>query len=422
MITDVSFLRSVFAPRKKRTVNLNFVYRAVANSLGIIFLFLISCSTDSNKDERVTFRVVYNPYGEIDFSSASRVKAISHEHIYTEKQLKIAYDRGIRYFACVTYFPACPSYPLSGWSFDYEDYVSPTNLTLATFNYSGSIKSFIDKDGNIIETDSLVQLPNAEHAFYAETGSHHFNVLGSLFGECTNGTRTGGEWSEAALGIKKANWYAEHPKWSINDINNQYLDKSKQLFPGKVFGTINHTDNEKYTKKLLDTCPDVFKAIEIVNQAISMERDIRCRALWDKLLTEGRRVWGTAVVDWQKDSGLGACNVLLINDYEEQSLLKKAEMGLDAYLSGSFIPAGLANNDVINLSCDQESIHIQVTGTPTEIVAVTNLDKYSFPGVDRVDFKVKKGMSYVRFDIWYYDDEGNLKDFLFTNPIFIECQ
>lgn len=383
-------------------------------------LLIAACNNTITEEEAV--RIIINPYSNIDFSSASRVKAISHEHIYTAQQLKKAYDRGIRYFACVNYLPACPSYPLSHWSIEYEDYVSPTDLTLATFTYEGSIPSFVDKDGNVINTDELVQLPNAEHAFYAETGSRHFNVLGSLFGECTNGARNSGVWSEESLGMKKGSWYANHPKWSIDDINCQYLDVSKQLFPGKVFGTINHSYNKDYTKKLLDTCPDVFKAIEVFNQSSSSTNNDKYRALWDILLKEGRKVWGTSVVDWQQDDMLGACNVLLINDYEGQTPLKKAEMGLDAYIAGTYFPAGLADNDVINLSNDDSSIFFQVTGQPSEIKVITNRNDKTYKNTDTIEYTIESKVSYVRFEVWYYDEEGKLKDYLFTNPIFIEYQ
>ncbi len=246
--------------------------------------------TETKNDNEVEVEVEYNrdrriinPYANIDFEKAARIKAISHEHIFTEKQLKTAYDRGIRFFACVNYSPACPSYPLSNWSITYQDYVSPKDLTLTSITYSGSIPSFIDKEGNTVYTDELVQLPNAEHAFYAGVGVH-FNILGSLFGECTNGLRRQGEWSETSLGEKIGSWYNRHPKWGIDDINNQYLDESNQLFPGKVFGTINHTYDIKSTRNLLDTCPEVFKAIEAYNQGSSASKNEEFRELWDALL------------------------------------------------------------------------------------------------------------------------------------------
>ena len=394
-----------------------------------LFLFLsllVSCEKEpANPEEMIARRTIINPYEGIDFHTASRVKAVSHEHIFRQSQVKYAYDRGIRYFACVNYLPACPSYPLSGWSYEYEDYVSPSDLTLAKFSYTGSIPSFIDKDGVEIDTDDLVQLPNAEHAFYTDTGGMHFNVLGSLFGECTNGNRTGSEWSESALGMKKNKWYSNHPKWDIKDINRQYLDESNQLFKGKVFGTINHTSNRYYVTKMLDECPDVFKAVEIVNQGSTETVWEHYQEMWDELLSENRRVWGVSVIDWQHAGPdgkpcLGACNVLLINDYEGQSNLRKSEMGLDAYIAGCFLPAGLADNDVIDFVVTSTSAKIQVTGRPAKMVVVTNRGKKEYSGTNEIEYTYGWKDTYVRFEAWYRDADGTLLDYLFTNPVFIE--
>ena len=396
--------------------------------LPLLFVFssLISCEKEpANPEELIARRIIINPYEGIDFQTASRVKSISHEHIFRQSQVKYAYDRGIRYFACVNYFPACPSYPLSGWSYEYEDYVSPTDLTLAKFTYTGSIPSFVDKDGNEINTDDLVQLPNAEHAFYSNTGNLHFNVLGSLFGECTNGNRTGSEWSESALGMKKNKWYSEHPKWDISDINKQYMDGSEQLFKGKVFGTINHTSNHHYASRLLDECPDVFKAVEIVNQGFTESTWKKYREMWDDLLRENKKVWGVSAIDWQVDGPddtprLGACNVLLIDNYEDHTNLEKAEMGLDAYIAGCFIPAGLADNDVVDFVVTNTSAKLQVTGHPTNIIVVTNRRESVFEGTNEVEYTYGWKDTFVRFEVWYRDEEGTLQDYLFTNPIFIE--
>lgn len=392
--------------------------------LGIIVF--ISCSKETgNRDPVVNKQVVYNPYHGIDFQSASRVKAISHEHISRKSQLKTAYDRGIRYFACVNYLPACPSYPLSNWSYEYEDFVSPSDLTLTSLTYSGSIPSFVDKNGIEVNTDDLVQLPNAEHLFYSNTFSSHFNVLGSLFCESAHGGRKDGEWSEDSLGMKRKEWYNLHPKWDIKDINPQYLNPSNQLFPGKVFGTINHTSNEKAVRRLLEECPDVFKAIEIVNQGCTESKCERFRDLWDTLLCEGKRIWGTSVMDWQSlgpegNPRLGACNVLLINDYDNHTLLEKSELGLDAYIAGSFIASGLADNDVVDFVVSSTSIRLQVTGLPFKVIVVTNCDKIEYSGINEIEYIYGRKDTYVRFEVWYRDEGGSLQDYLFTNPVFLK--
>lgn len=392
----------------------------------LLLLLLVSCEREpANPEEMIARRIIINPYEGIDFHTATRVKAISHEHIFKKSQVKYAYDRGIRYFACVNYLPACPSYPLSGWSFEYEDYVSPTDLTLTKFTYSGSIPSFVDKDGNEIDTDDLVQLPNAEHAFYSNTGNMHFNVLGSLFGECTNGNRNGAEWSENSLGMKKNKWYSLHPKWNIRDINKQYLDEVNQLFKGKVFGTINHTSSYQDVTRLLDECPEIFRAIEIVNQGSTEFKWSQYQKLWDRLLREKRRIWGVSAIDWQTEGPdgkprLGACNVLLIQDYDGHTTMEQSEMGLDAYIAGCYLPAGLAENDIIDFVVTNTSAKLQVTGVPTQMIVVTNRGKTICEDTNEMEYVYGWKDTYVRFEVWYRDDEGNLKDYLFTNPVFIE--
>lgn len=396
--------------------------------LGIFCLLLASCGKESlSPEELMARRVIVNPYEKIDFQTATRVKSISHEHIYNKSQLKYAYDRGIRFFCCVNYMPACPSYPLSDWSYEYEDYVSPTDLKLTKFTYEGRIPSFVDKDGNKIDTDDLIQLPNAEHVNYGNTGGMHFCVIGSLFGECAYGDRKGAEWSDDALGMKKSVWYLTHPKWDIKDINTQYLDQSKQLFKGKVFGTLNHTTDETDVRNMLKKCPDVFKAMEIVNQGSTEERRVKFRELWDKLLSDNIRIWGTSVVDWQTDGPdgkpkLGACNVLLIEDYDSHTNLEKAEMGLDAYIAGCYIPAGLADNDIVDFKADKVSVRLEVTGTPTQMIVVTNRGKTEYENINVVEYSYGAKDTYVRFEVWYRDNDGTLQDYLFTNPIFIGYQ
>jgi len=252
----------------------------------------------------------------------------------------------------------------------------------------------------------------------------HFNVLGSLFGECTNGTQTGKEWSEDALGMRKGEWYNLHPKWDVKDINTQYLAPANQLFQGKVFGTLNHTTSEKNVRNMLKKCPGVFKAIEIVNQGSSEARWEKFRDLWDELLSDNIRIWGTSVIDWQLNGPdgkprLGACNVLLIEDYDSHTNLEKAEMGLDAYIAGCYIPAGLADNDIVDFKADKVSVRLEVTGTPTKMIVVTNRGKTEYENVNVVDYSYGAKDTYVRFEVWYRDSDGTLQDYLFTNPIFI---
>lgn len=66
--------------------------------------------------------IIRNPYSGVDWESTPRIKAVSHEHISNATQLAKMYDRGIRFFASVSYSPATPEYPYSGFSETYEDW------------------------------------------------------------------------------------------------------------------------------------------------------------------------------------------------------------------------------------------------------------------------------------------------------------
>lgn len=64
---------------------------------------------------------IINPYSGINFSTVKKVIGISHEHIFNTERLQNAYNRGIRWFACVNYTPAVPAAPsLASWSGTYQ--------------------------------------------------------------------------------------------------------------------------------------------------------------------------------------------------------------------------------------------------------------------------------------------------------------
>ncbi|MBR4408716.1 MAG: hypothetical protein IKT11_03235 [Bacteroidales bacterium] len=95
-------------------------------------------------------------------------------------------------------------------------------------------------------------------------------------------------------------------------------------------------------------------------------------------------------------------------------------MGLDAYIAGCFLPAGLADNDVIDFVVTSTSAKIQVTGRPAKMVVVTNRGKKEYSGTNEIEYTYGWKDTYVRFEAWYRDADGTLLDYLFTNPVFIE--
>lgn len=392
-------------------------------SLLLLAVVVAGCTKSENDEvgnnSNYTIRII-NPYEGIDFASVTKINAISHEHISNVTRLKKCYDRGIRYFACVHYQPACPPYPLSGWNIPYIDYTNTDDRDYTTTikYFTGAIKSFVDKDGNTIYTDDLAQIPNAEHPKFAidknaETPSimQHFNVLGNLWGEVGHG-----------IGTDPMAKIHAHPLWDLKDINEMFT--SNLLYPGKVFGTINHNDNYSEAKRFLDNCPTIFKAMELFNNGSSMAKNQRHRDLYDRLLTEGYRIWGTSVVDWQDDFRYSeyecdrGCNVLLLPDWDTQTVAQRSEAGLDAYIAGQYYMSGFGNHSITGFSIAQDSVTLTLSDEATSINAITNLGKTKVDNTSSMLFVIPKGAIFLRFEAFFNDDE--IHDFIYTNPIWIE--
>ena len=86
---------------------------------------------------------IVNPYENVDFNSARRVLSFSHEHTYDKVTNEKAYNRGVRCFASMHYMPCAPRFPLSSFSYEYQDWnyidissYSPTGGTGGTDIYT----------------------------------------------------------------------------------------------------------------------------------------------------------------------------------------------------------------------------------------------------------------------------------------------
>lgn len=296
-------------------------------------------------------------------------------------------------------------------------------LVLVDCVYTSGFPSFTDKDGNTVDTSSLVQLPNSEHTrirydFDSDNGvCPHLNVLGTL-------------WNEPSHSYKKSNQFTyDYPIHDLPSLNLNVLDTEKQLFEGKIFGTINHTGDVSVVRKVLNGSPNVFKAMELFNQYYSPTERQSFRNAYDALLREGFRIWGTSVVDWQGartpeseaecpfDRG---CNVLLINGYDSISGNNaKSEAGLDAYLDGRFYASGLGNHYITELSTFANTVFFSVDGSPSKIQAITSGRTIEGTG-NTMSVDILPEETYIRFEVFYYDNEKTDMDFIFTNPVFIE--
>lgn len=362
---------------------------------------------------------IINPYSDVDFGSVTRVKAISHEHINTEARLKSAYDRGIRYFACVWYQPAAITYPLSAWNHDYQDYTSKDDLTLKTWNYAGSIVSFEDNNNNTILTDDLPQIPNAEHPCFGNISARHFNVLGTSFSEAG--------WGKIEI-ENLTSWRLQHPLYDVSQINALFANTG--VLNNKIFGTINHCDSSTDAMKFLNNGREVFKAMEIFNQGGT---NIKYKKAYDELLSRGERLWVAAVVDWQGDIAVDSdcpfdrgCNVLLMDnsynslpancfDPTNNYVYSKAEAGLDAYIAGRYYASGLGNHYITGIDVNGEKVTISFDSVASSIKAITNVEVKEIANSSSMSFTIPRGAIYLRFEA-----EFNDWDFIYTNPMWIE--
>lgn len=436
-----------------------------------------------------------NPYIGVDFAGTPRVPANSHEHIYTGGLFQGAYRRGIRAFACVNYFPSAPSVAPSGklgmqadqnfasWDIPVIDWADPNNVPenffdmtleelapyLTTRHYQGTYPTITDGEGNTVQTEGVPQISNMEFAFLPwERGdlsdriSQHFNLLGNLYGWPTNGMRDssifpGMTWEEEKI------WRSQHPLYSMEDLIGLVRQNTYRQFDGKVFGTINHNDSVSGIKRYLDTYPDIFKAMECFNQCYSRQQNEYFRSAYDAILSQGYRIWGTAVSDWQgtreswggltpaekaewtalyealpdaekaqyesvsafyaataqKECGTidRGCNVLYIPNYD--SLLAQgpkvaAEAALDAYIAGRYYMSAWGQKRITALSVSESSATFTVSESAQELRAITDAGRTTGSG-NTITIPIVPGTKYVRFEAYFAD-----ADFIFTNPVFYE--
>lgn len=249
---------------------------------------------------------IINPYAGIDFSTAQRVRSITHEHIYNAAQWKSCYDRGIRHFPALHYQPAAPRFPASNFCYkveggvpvlaEYTDFVDVANGDFSTRQWTlqGGVSSFQDAGGITINTDDLPQVPNNEHPTFTQelgvtTGFlNHFNVLGNLWPECGWGQQNGNVAQRAG-----------HPLSDLTDFA-EFWDAENQYFSDKVFFTINHCASKSAAMLLIQAvsnhCPIAF---EIFNDDYTDANNEKFVKLYDELISSGHRMFVSAVIDWQ---------------------------------------------------------------------------------------------------------------------------
>lgn len=428
---------------------------------------------------------IINPYANIDFATAQRVRSITHEHIYSAAEWKSCYDRGIRHFPAMHYLPSVPRFPASNFYHkieggapvlaEYTDFIDVMNGDFSTRQWTlqGGVSSFQDADGVRINTDDLPQVPNNEHPTFTQKLGvtteflNHFNVLGNLWPECGWGQNNGTTAQRAG-----------QPLSDLSDFS-KFWDTGNQYFANKLLFTINHCASRVSAEVLLQAvagrCPIAF---EIFNDDYSDNYNAQFVKLYDELLSDGYRLFVSAVIDWQgyvcidllpeeasywqtqfnaltpeqqakygdykeyyksvgrtRDYDCG-CNVLFVpSDYDSlpandfltisgesypnkhSDIYTKAEAGLDSYIAGKYYASAFGNHAINDLSVSGGAVTFSVDNTATSVSAITNKRRIQGVG-NSVSVSIKPGESYLRFEARFNNDEK--PDFIFTNPLWIE--
>ena len=308
---------------------------------------------------------IVNPYQGIDFSNAKRVVGITHEHIYSTARLKAAYNRGVRWFACVNYTPAVPAVPLTQWSGNYKIWnyfdvssAFPTSGANGTDLYdSESARSLVPNERDLRQSGLVIAYNSTEGIVYEKFEGSVWSVSNgwrriestelnneltlkdaTYSNSCQNFVADNGDNVVVAELPSLAN--AEHTMFKgadgklsalhFNVLGNLFgeacaiqpqgyprkfieehpiyqladiekLFGSDLQFPNKLFGTINHSYDTNLIKKYIAIAPSLFKGMELFNQTATKERNQKFRNAYDALLKEGYRLWAVSVADWIED-------------------------------------------------------------------------------------------------------------------------
>lgn len=300
---------------------------------------------------------IINPYENIDWENVLLVKGISHEHIYSKSQLKNAWDRGIRWFACVNYSPAVAAAPsLLSWSgtfmrWNYYDvssafpnggidggkvydhagavakipvtqlidgliisyYSTPADITYE--KYSSGNWDVVDEEDLDDELELVEDTYSSRTTEFISEGGETINpddipALGNaehaVF-KNADGTTAGSHFNVLGnlfgeISAWTKDWYPRafsrsHPVYYLSQIKSLFTTDLQ--FEGKYFGTINHNLSADGIKKYLEAGDGLFKAMELFNQGFTKEANQMFRDAYDELLREGTRLNVLAVVDWQ---------------------------------------------------------------------------------------------------------------------------
>ncbi|MEI6056172.1 MAG: hypothetical protein WCR55_08960 [Lentisphaerota bacterium] len=385
----------------------------------ICFIFIIVClllpntitsliNIISPKDIKWASKTIINPYQEIDFNTAEFIPGISHEHCTSQKKLENAYNRGIRFFAITNYQPSAPNYPLTGYNSPYEDWSDSKADKLITRYNVGSYKDFIDVLGNQVRIRDLLGAPNAEKTLFIGSETH-ISQPGSTYGSANHQPPLGGIPSTHKNLI---NWRKAFPLPYQNIDAFIFNAKRCMILNDGGLLIINHSYNISELKKWINLgC----EGMEIYNNYYDELINKRFQKAWDTLLTEGYRLWGFAVVDWEEvRQPIKGCN-LIVGNMKGFTKEQKELQCLRAYKRGQFFASWYGRMRVQELSSNNVIGKVVFKLLyPAKILAKTNNREITFESTNTAEVNLLNDESYIRFEA----TDG--LDYLWTNPMFIE--
>lgn len=298
-----------------------------------------------------------NPYAAIDFVNDIKIITTTHDHCTDQATLDRLVDKGLGAIAISNYYPSHPCYPM-------ED------------------------SGFFTDIPDVIQIPNAEQHGAVNMGTgFHFNSVGSMYA-------TGKPRGETPVGT--------HDTWqrSVEDIRDLLL------FPDGGGMTINHPAYSNISPEticdVLDYDPIVL-GMEFFNYDTTNLAD--GLAIWDKVLTTGRRCYGFAVPDHAAQqengefTGINWCGtiVLFVHEATQRECLR-------AIRYGRFY-AQIRHTDLAITSLSESNgIYTITVNKSATIKAIANGQIISTTTGTQLVVPTTDKMVYLRFEVITDDD------------------
>lgn len=355
-----------------------------------------------------------NPYANIDWENDLQLHSLSHIHSHSKnanqafKSVTAIHGYGIHHLPYSNYYPSTPTDPIEG---DTTNYYWSRGVAADTASYLAWKEENGISDNPATSLDKLlITGPNAEHHSVKDDNGTiisnlHIGGLGSTYesGSAPDVSPVGCQiaWKTLFANIIGGLKYSDaggiiinHPNWT------------KSTGSGRI---LTNTD----IFEMLDYDQDRVLGIEIYNyNDLDYAWDLD---LFDRILSTGRRCWGTAAPDhyfpgYKEDYAPGGRNVLIVPSATDYQCMK-------AYRDGRFYAklfnTALAFSSII-FNESSRLLSVEAANADT-ITFVTDKRRSSYSG-ENAAFYVPRNAVYVRVQA-----EG-LDDMIFSQPIMLDAK